>query len=276
MRHVQWPTGDPFPVVGQGTWRMGEAARSASDEVAALRRGLDLGLTLIDTAEMYGDGSAEEVVGQAIVDRRHSAFLVSKVYPQNASRRAMAAHCEASLKRLGTDHLDLYLLHWRGSIPLAESVEAFERLVQAGRIRAWGVSNFDVEDMNELLAAGGERCATNQVLYNLSRRGPEFDLFPWMTRRGMPVMAYSPVEQGRLPATDSIKAMARRHGASLAQVALAFVIRQSGVMAIPKASTMAHVEENARAIDLHLEAEDWASLDRDFPPPRHKQSLEML
>ncbi len=276
MRHLHFPTGDSIPALGQGTWRMGEASRSASDEIAALRHGIHLGLTLIDTAEMYGEGAAEELVGRAIADCRELVFLVSKVYPQNASRRAMAAHCEASLKRLGTDQLDLYLLHWRGSVPLDESVEAFERLVEAGKIKAWGVSNFDVDDMEDLMANGGGRCATNQVLYNVSRRGPEFDLLPWMSERKIPVMAYSPIEQGRLPATGSLQAIAGRHGATIAQVALAFSTRRPGVMAIPKASTMAHVDENARAIDLCFEEDDWASLDRDFPAPRRKQSLEML
>jgi diketogulonate reductase-like aldo/keto reductase len=262
--------------MGQGTWRLGENRAAWAAEAAALRRGLDLGLTLIDTAEMYGDGASERLVGEVIRGARDQAFVVSKVYPQNAGRARMAAACEASLKRLGTERIDLYLLHWRGGIPLAESVEAFERLRQSGKIGAWGVSNFDVEDMEDLLDAGGENCATNQILYNLVRRGPEFDLLPWMANRAMPAMAYSPIEQGRIPANARLGAVARKHAVTAAQVALAFVCRSDQVIAIPKAASSAHVEDNRRAADLRLDEADIAALDDAFPPPRRKQPLEML
>jgi diketogulonate reductase-like aldo/keto reductase len=256
---------------------MGEHARKRKDEVAALREGLDLGLTLIDTAEMYADGEAEAVVGEAIRGRRGEVFLVSKVLPGNASRKGTLAACERSLQRLGTDRIDLYLLHWRASVPLAETLEAFETLQRAGKIRHWGVSNFDSDDMAQLVRlTGGAGVATNQVLYNLTRRGIEYDLLPWSRTHAIPIMAYSPIEQGRLLTHPELKRIARTHAATPAQVALAWVLRGPGVMAIPKAGTVAHVRENRAALDLRLTAEDLASLDRAFPPPDGPQPLEML
>jgi diketogulonate reductase-like aldo/keto reductase len=277
MRTVTLPDGEMIPVLGQGTWRMGEDPGRRAAEVAALRRGLDLGLTLIDTAEMYGEGGAEEVVGEATAGRRGEVFLVSKVYPHNASARGAVAACERSLERLGTDRLDLYLLHWRGGHPLAETVAAFERLRRDGKIRHWGVSNLDAEEMEELSGVpGGRRCATDQVLYNPSRRGIEWDLLPWCRERGVPVMAYSPIEQGRLPAGGALGEIGQRHGCGPFQVALAWVLAQPGVVAIPKAARPEHVEANAKALDLALTLEDLAALDREFPPPRRKTPLAML
>jgi diketogulonate reductase-like aldo/keto reductase len=256
---------------------MGENARRRKDEVTALKLGLDLGMTLIDTAEMYGDGIAEEIVGEAIQGRRDEVFLVSKVLPQNASRAGTIAACERSLRRLGTDRLDLYLLHWPGRHPLKQTLAGFEALMEAGKIRAWGVSNFDVADMTELMALpGGDRVATNQVLYNLARRGIEHDLLPWLRARGIPIMAYSPIEQGRLLHDRSLVAVAARHEATPAQVALAWLLRQRDAMVIPKAGTLAHVREDRGALDLHLTAEDLAALDGAFPPPRSRKSLDML
>jgi diketogulonate reductase-like aldo/keto reductase len=256
---------------------MGENARRRKDEVTALKLGLDLGMTLIDTAEMYGDGIAEEIVGAAIEGRRDEVFLVSKVLPQNASRAGTIAACERSLRRLGTDRLDLYLLHWPGRHPLKQTLAGFEALMEAGKIRAWGVSNFDVADMTELMALpGGDRVATNQVLYNLARRGIEHDLLPWLRARGIPIMAYSPIEQGRLLHDRSLVAVAARHEATPAQVALAWLLRQRDAMVIPKAGTLAHVREDRGALDLHLTAEDLAALDGAFPPPCSRKSLDML
>lgn len=275
MRQITMPDGRLFPALGQGTWRMGEDSRRARDEAAALLAGLELGMSLIDTAEMYGEGSTETFLGSALADRRDDVILVSKAYPQNASRRALPAACEASLRRLKTDHLDLYLLHWRGPVPLAETVEAMERLRETGKIAAWGVSNFDTADMEALLAAGGAGCATNQLLYNLTRRGPDFDLVPWMKRHDCPLMAYSPVEQGRLPQSSALETVARRHGVKPMQIALAWTIRD-GAFAIPKAATAAHVRGNRAAADLVLTDDDLAALDGAFPPARGKQPLEML
>lgn len=269
------PQGEAVPVLGQGTWMMGEDRRRAPDEVAALRLGLDLGMTLIDTAEMYGEGGAEQVVAEAIAGRRDEVFLVSKVLPTNAARKAAIRACEASLRRLRTDCIDLYLLHWRGGVPLAETVAAFEELRQAGNIRHWGVSNFDTHDMEELAAlAVGGACQANQVLYNLIRRGIEFDLLPWCRARGMPVMAYSPVEQGALANHKGLAAIAARHDATPAQIALAWVLAQPGVIAIPKATRLDHVRQNAAARDIVLTPEDLAELDRLFPPPTRKRPLE--
>jgi diketogulonate reductase-like aldo/keto reductase len=277
MRTVKLPEGEEVPALGQGTWFMGEDRRQRAAEAKALRHGLDLGLTLIDTAEMYGEGGAEEVVGEAIAARRDEVFLVSKVYPHNASRTGTVAACERSLKRLGTDRIDLYLLHWRGRYPLAETVEAFERLRQDGKIRHWGVSNLDTDELLELWAVpGGTACATDQVLYNLARRGIEHDLLPWCRERGMPVMAYSPIEQGRLPKGGVLAEIAARHGCSPFQVALAWVLTRPGVIAIPKASRLEHIEANRAALDLVLSPEDLAALDRAFPPPTRKRPLEML
>ena len=277
MRSARLPSGESVPVLGQGTWGMGEHARRAADEALALRLGLDLGMTLIDTAEMYGDGGAEEVVADAIAGRRNEVFLVSKVLPQNAGRRRAVEACERSLRRLGTDRIDLYLLHWRGSVPLAETLEAFAELQAAGKIRLWGVSNLDTDDMDELAdMPGGSECATNQVLYNLTRRGIEFDLLPWCRKRSMPIMAYSPIEQGRLLGEAALNRVAARHNATAAQVALAWLLHEPDMIAIPKASTPAHVRDNRAALDLRLTRDDLADLDNAFPPPKRKRPLEML
>ena len=268
---------EAVPVLGQGTWAMGEQARRAADEATALRIGLDLGMTLIDTAEMYGNGGAEEVVADAIAGRRDEAFLVSKVLPENSSRNGTIAACERSLRRLGTDRIDLYLLHWRGSPALADTLAAFETLIADGKIRSWGVSNFDTDDMEELFELpGGDRCATNQILYNLTRRGIEFDLMPLCRKRGIPIMAYSPIEQGRLLNHATLKAIAARRNATPAQIALAWMLRQDGMIAIPKAASEKHVRENRAAVDVVLSSDDLAELDKAFPPPKRKRSLEML
>ena len=271
------PPFEPMPRLGQGTWGMGETAGSRNAEVAALRLGLDLGMTLIDTAEMYADGVAEEVTGEAIAGRRDEVYLVTKVLPENATRRGTVAACERSLRRLRTDRIDLYLLHWRGRPALAETLAGLGDLIAAGKIRRWGVSNFDVEDMRKLTAlGGGKACATNQVLYNLGRRGIEFDLAPWCADAGLAIMAYSPVEQGRLLKHAGLKALAAEKGATPAQVALAWVLRRPGVMAIPKAVTPQHVRDNRAALDLALSAEDLARLDGLFPPPSRAEPLAML
>lgn len=277
IRTTTLPSGEAVQVLGQGTWKMGEDSRRRTGEVNALKLGLDLGMTLIDTAEMYASGGAEEVVAEAIAGRRDELFLVSKVLPSNASRSGVARACENSLKRLRTDRIDLYLLHWPGSVPLSETVEAFEALKKAGKIRHWGVSNFDTDEMEELtgLRSGGN-VQTNQVLYNLSRRGPEFDLEPWSRQRGIPLMAYSPVEQGALARNARLEAIAARHNATAAQIALAWVVAQPGVIAIPKASSQEHVRQNVAALDIKLTAEDLAELDRAFPPPTRKRGLEMI
>lgn len=277
MKTVRLPSGEQVPALGQGTWYMGEDRSARKAEVAALQLGLDLGLTLVDTAEMYAEGGAEEVVGEALAGRREEAFVVSKVYPHNASRQGVVAACERSLKRLKTDRIDLYLLHWRGSIPLTETVAGFEALQRAGKIRHWGVSNLDLDDMRELAAVpGGGACAANQLLYNLSRRGIEWDLLPWLRERGMPVMAYSPIEQARLLRHQGLQDFARRHGMTPARAALAWLLGQEGVMAIPKSASAAHVRENAAARDLVLDATQRAELDRLFAPPRGPSVLEML
>lgn len=262
-----------MPRLGQGTWHMGEDRSRRGQEVAALRLGIDLGMTLIDTAEMYAEGGAEQVVGEAIAGRREQVFLVSKVYPHNATRTGVPAACGRSLKRLRVDVIDLYLLHWPGSTPVEETAEAFERLREAGRIRHWGVSNFDVDEMQTLPPG----CFANQVLYNLEARGIEFDLLAWSQERGMPVMAYSPLGQGgRLLREKALRAVAARHGATAAQVALAWTLRAPGVVAIPKAAEPEHVRQNAEAGAISLSAEDLAVLDAAFPPPRGKQALAML
>lgn len=274
---VTLPSGATVPALGLGTWQMGEAKARAGDEIDSLRLGLDLGMTLIDTAEMYGDGEAERIVGRALEDRRDAAYLVSKVYPWNASRQGTIAACEASLQRLGTGHLDLYLLHWRGEHPLEDTIAAFEALRAAGKIGAWGVSNFDVADMEELFALpGGDTCAVNQVLYNLSRRGIEHDLLPWCQARAIPVMAYSPIEQGRLVHHPELIRIAKAYQATPAQVALAFLLERDGVIAIPKSANRARLRENRDAVDLDISDEDWSVLDAAFPPPARKTPLEML
>ncbi|TPN58036.1 aldo/keto reductase [Mesorhizobium sp. B1-1-4] len=277
VRTTTLPCGEAIPVLGQGTWKIGEDSRRRAEEVNALKLGLDLGVKLIDTAEMYASGGAEEVVAEAIAGQRAEVFLVSKVLPSNASRAGVQRACENSLKRLATDRIDLYLLHWPGSVPLAETVEAFEALKKAGKIRHWGVSNFDTGEMEELVGLpDGGNVQTNQVLYNLVRRGLEFDLAPWSRKRGIPLMAYSPVEQGALARNASLDAVADRHGATAAQIALAWVMHQDGVIAIPKASSQDHVHQNVAALDIELTGEDLADLDRAFPPPSRKRGLEMI
>jgi diketogulonate reductase-like aldo/keto reductase len=276
MKMISFPDGASVPALGQGTWMMAERPDRRSQEIAALREGVELDMTLIDTAEMYGEGAAEQLVGEAVAGLRDRVFLVSKAYPQNASRARLPRACEASLKRLAVERLDLYLLHWRGNVPLAETVEAMQRLVEAGKIARWGVSNLDTDDMRDLLDAGGAGCATNQVLYNLSRRGPEFELLPRLLQRSIPVMAYSPVEQGRLVGHSALRDVADRKNVTPAQVALAWLLRQPGVIAIPKASSVAHVRDNRAAADLVLDDDDLAALDHAFPKPSHGRPLEML
>ncbi|MBB3607509.1 aldo/keto reductase [Rhizobium sp. BK602] len=274
---VTLPSGVTVPVLGQGTWNMGENAARAKDEIASLKAGIDLGMTLLDTAEMYADGGSEQIVGKAVEGRRDEVFLVSKVYPHNASRRGTIEACERSLKRMQTDRIDLYLLHWRGGHPLAETVAAFESLKAAGKIGAWGVSNFDVDDMGELLAVpDGGNVAVNQVLYNLARRGIEYDLLPWCQARNIPIMAYSPIEQGRLLHHPDLIHIAKTYQATPAQVALAFLLERDGVIAIPKTSNPQRIAENRDAVSLDISDEDWATLDTAFPPPSRKKSLEML
>jgi diketogulonate reductase-like aldo/keto reductase len=269
--------GNSIPTFGQGTWRMGESASRRAGELAALRHGLDCGITLIDTAEMYGDGGAEEIVGEAIAGRRDEVFIVSKVLPNNASRRGTVAACERSLQRMQIETIDLYLLHWRGGSPLAETLAAFLDLQKAGKIKHWGVSNLDLSDMRELEAlSGGKDCATNQVLYNLTRRGIEFDLLPWCRERKMPVMAYSPIEQGRMLKHPALHAVAKAHDATPAQVALAFLLRHPDMIVIPKSGVPAHIDENLAALELKLTQADLAALDRAFPPPKKASALEML
>jgi diketogulonate reductase-like aldo/keto reductase len=277
IRTVALPSGETVPVLGQGTWGMGENRRDRRTEAATLRLGIDLGMRVIDTAEMYGDGGAEEVVAEAIKERRHEVFVVSKVLPHHATRRGTVAACRASLKRLRTDHLDLYLLHWRESVPLKETLEAFQTLVESGDIRYWGVSNFDTADMEELIALeGGDTVAANQVLYNLARRGIEFDLLPWSRKCRIPVMAYSPIDQGRLLRNATVQRIAQKRNATPTQVAIAWILRQDGVLTIPKASTTDHVRENRAALDVHLTREDLADLDREYPPPSRKAPLALL
>lgn len=276
MRMVILPDTTPVRALGQGTWRMGEDARLRKQEIAALRLGIELGMTLIDTAEMYGDGATELLLGEALAGLRDQVFLVSKVCPQNAGRGRIERACEASLQRLKTDHLDLYLLHWRGSVPLAETIEGMEALIRAGKIRRWGVSNFDPGDMEQLFRAGGEACATNQILYNVTERGAEFDLLPQLSKRHIPTMAYSPVGQGRLPASPALAAVAKQLDATPYQIALAWVLRDPPVIAIPKASDVVHVTQNRRALDLVLTAQDLAAIDADFSPPTRKTRLAML
>jgi diketogulonate reductase-like aldo/keto reductase len=277
IRTTKLPSGVAVPVLGQGTWHFGENPARRAEEIESLRHGLDLGMTLIDTAEMYGDGAAEELIAEAIQGRRDEVFLVSKVLPHHATFDGTVAACKVSRRRLRTKWLDLYLLHWRGDIPLAETVAAFEALKAAGAIRHWGVSNFDIGDMEDLVVVeGGENVETDQVLYNLVRRGIEYDLMPWADEEELPLMAYSPIEQGRLPDAGALAEVAARHHVTPAQVALAWVLRHEGVIAIPKAASPAHVDENRAALDLHLSVQDIAHLNRAFPPPRSKVPLEML
>lgn len=283
MQHVTFADGQRRPALGLGTWRMGESARARPAEVAAVRRALELGYRVIDSAEMYGEGGAEEVVGRAVAEalragtlQRDELFVVSKVYPHNASRSGVPAACQRSLKRLGLDRIDLYLLHWRGAHPLAETVEAFEALRAQGRIGAWGVSNFDTDDMLELAGVpGGDACAANQVYFSLGERGAAFELLPWLRARGMPLMAYCPIDQGRLASHAGLSALAARLGVSAAQLALAWVLHQPGVLAIPKAVHEAHLRENLAAADLQLDAGTLSEIDALFPPPRCRTPLAM-
>jgi diketogulonate reductase-like aldo/keto reductase len=272
-------SGEPVPALGLGTWGMAERRERRAEEIAALRLGLDLGMTLVDTAEMYGGGAAEELIAEAIGHRRADFFLVSKVLPEHATRRGTISACEASLKRLGTDRIDLYLLHWRGTVPLDETLEGFSALMGSGKIRYWGVSNFDIDDMEELSSLtlnAGSVVSTNQVLYNLMRRGIEWDLFPYCQAHGIPIMAYSPIEQSRLAKDKRLKRIADRQKATPAQIALAWVLRQDGVIAIPKASRLEHVRENRGALEIRLTPEDLAELAELFPPPTRKAPLEVL
>jgi diketogulonate reductase-like aldo/keto reductase len=277
MKTVLLPSGERVPACGQGTWFMGDERAKRAEEIATLRLGLDLGLTLIDTAEMYGDGRAEQLVGEAIAGRRDEAFLVSKVLPHNASRRGTVAACDKSLQRLKTDRIDLYLLHWRGGVPFAETLEALLALKTAGKIRHYGVSNLDLADMQELWKCpGGAAVATNQVLYNLARRGIEWDLLPWLRGKRVPVMAYSPLEQARLIGDPKLAAFARRHGMPPARAALAWLLANDDVIVIPKCGSRARLKENAGALELTLTAAQLAELDREFPPPAGRRALEML
>ncbi len=274
---VTLPDGEAIPKLGQGTWEMGERPNARRAEIAALREGVELGMTLIDTAEMYGDGESEKLIAEALGDKRDELFIVSKVYPHNGSERGVQAACERSLKRLKTDRIDLYLLHWRGGEDLPGVVAGFEKLRRDGKVRHWGVSNFDVDDLEELFSLdGGDACATDQVLYNVARRGPEFDLLPWLRERGMPAMAYSPVDHARLSFGGALSRIASARGVSAFQVALAWVIQQDAVFAIPKAADVAHVRENRAALEVLLFAEEIDLIDAEFRPPRGKRALEML
>ena len=278
MRTVRLPDGTEVPALGQGTWHMGERARAAKDEAAAIRLGIELGMTLIDTAEMYGNGGAEEVIAEAITGQRDKLFIVSKVYPHNASRSGVVTACEHSLKRLRTDRIDLYLLHWRGNHPLQETLEGFEALRAKGMIRHWGVSNFGARDMQELVRRfpEGPNCATNQVLYHVGSRGIEFDLLPWCKQHHLPIMAYSPVGQGGgLLRSKALAAVAKRYDATAAQVAIAWTLRHDNVISIPKAADLKHVRENAAAGAIVLSEVDFKEIDSAHPPPAGKQSLDI-
>jgi diketogulonate reductase-like aldo/keto reductase len=277
MKTVTLPSGERVPAFGLGTWNIGDDPAMRAEEIATLRLGLDLGATLIDTAEMYGDGRSEELVAEAIAGRRDEVFLVSKVYPQNASVKVAAAACERSLRRLKTDRIDLYLLHWRGNVPLAETLQAFMRLKEAGKIRHYGVSNLDLKDMQALWQQpGGDGVATNQLLYNLTRRGIEWDVLPWLRQRRVPVMAYSPIEQGRLTRKRELAGFAQRHGMTPAQAALAWLLARDDVIVIPKTGRRERLKKNLGALDHVLTAAQLAELDHLFPPPEGPSSLEML
>ncbi|MCO5411076.1 aldo/keto reductase [Ralstonia mojiangensis] len=277
MKHVTLPNGERVPALGMGTWNIGDDRATRAEEIATLRLGLDLGLRLIDTAEMYGEGLSESLIGEAIAGRRDDVFLVSKVYPHNASRRGIAAACERSLRRLGTDRLDLYLLHWRGDVPFEETLEGLQALQRDGKIRQYGVSNLDLSDMEEWWdAPGGDQIAVNQLLYNLSRRGIEWDLLPWLRERRVPVMAYSPIEQARLVRHPKLVHFAQACGMTPAQVALAWLLARDGIIAIPKTGHRDRLRENIGALSHTLTAEQLATLDSIFPPPKGPRALEML
>ena len=277
LPQVALRNGERVPALGQGTWHMGEDRRRAAEEAAALKLGIDLGITLIDTAEMYGNGRAEEIVAEAAQGERDRLFIVSKVLPYNASQKGVVEACERSLKRLKTDRIDLYLLHWRGAVPLADTLAGFARLQRDGKIRHHGVSNFDLDDMKEWVGlAGGATVAANQILYNLTRRGPEFELIPWCRERQIAIMAYTPLGQGRMLQDKALAEVAAWHGASPAQVALAWLLRRDGMMVIPKATQPEHVRDNRGALDLRLTADDLTVIDRAFPPPKGRSALGML
>lgn len=277
MKHVTLPGGERVPALGMGTWNIGDDRNTRAEEIATLRTGLDMGLRLIDTAEMYGEGLSESLIGEALAGRRDDAFLVSKVYPHNASRKGTVAACERSLRRLGTDRLDLYLLHWRGDVPFEETIEAFLTLQRAGKIRHFGVSNLDLADMEEFWEVpGGDATTVNQLLYNLSRRGIEYDLLPRMRERNVPVMAYSPIEQARLLRNPGLQSFAQQHGMTSAQAALAWLLTFDDIIAIPKTGHRDRLRENLRALDMTLTPEQLSKLDKLFPPPRHAQPLAML
>jgi diketogulonate reductase-like aldo/keto reductase len=277
MKTVALPSGENVPAFGLGTWNIGDTRAQRAEEIATLRAGLDAGATLIDTAEMYGDGRSEELVGEAIAGRRDEVFLVTKVYPHNASRKGVPAACERSLKRLKTDRIDLYLLHWRGSIPFAETIAAFAALQKAGKIRHYGVSNLDLSDMQQLWKVpGGQAVAANQLLYNLTRRGIEWDLQPWLREKRVPLMAYSPIEQARLLSDAKLAGFAKRHGMTASQAALAWLLAQDGVIVVPKTGRRERLKENLGALERPLDAAQLAELDRLFLPPTGPQPLEML
>jgi diketogulonate reductase-like aldo/keto reductase len=276
---VALPGGERVSALGIGTWNMGDSRHKRADEIASLQMAVDLGMSVVDTAEMYGNGAAETVVAEALGDRRDDIFLVSKVLPQHATKRGTISACEASLRRLKTDRLDLYLLHWRGGVPLTDTLDAFDALVRDGKIRHWGVSNFDVNDMEELMGLGTAARATpaaNQVLYNLMRRGIEYDLLPWCRDRNIPIMAYSPLEQGRLLRHKTLRSIAERRRATPAQVALAWILRQPDVIAIPKAGHVERVRENRGALEVELAADELVELDEVFRPPSRKTALDMI
>jgi len=277
MKQVTLPGGVRVPALGLGTWNIGDHRATRAEEIATLQMGLDMGLRLVDTAEMYGEGLSESLIGEALTGRRDDAFLVSKVYPHNASRKGAVAACERSLRRLGTDHLDLYLLHWRGEVPFEDTIEAFQALQAAGKIRHFGVSNLDLSDMEEFWdTPGGDAVAVNQLLYNLTRRGIEFDLLPWLRERNVPVMAYSPIEQARLLRNAGLKRFAEQHGMTPAQAALAWLLASDDIIAIPKTGHRDRLRDNIGALDITLTPEQLAELDKLFPPPRHAQPLAML
>jgi aldehyde reductase len=277
MKSVEFPSAKRVPALGQGTWQMAEAGAGRREAIEALRLGVDLGMTVVDTAEMYGEGAVEEIVGEAIQGRRDQVFLVTKCYPQNASRNRMAEACARSLRRLRTDRVDLYLLHWPGSVPLDETIDAFLRLKDEGKILDYGISNFDARGIGRFWSRpGGAGIATNQVLYNLGERGIEWDLLPWCRAQGVPLIAYTPLGQGELLRHPALQRVARRLDASAAQVALAWLLTQDGVLAIPKAGRVAHVRENRKAADLVLSRADLAELDAAFPPPAGPSPLAIL
>jgi diketogulonate reductase-like aldo/keto reductase len=276
VRTVQLPSGEKVPQLGLGTWKMGERGAAKKEEVAAVQLAIDLGMTLIDTAEMYGEGGSEKMIAEAIAGRRDKLFIVSKIYPHNASRTNTLVACERSLRRLNTDRIDLYLLHWRGRPPLAETMEAFQKLKAEGKIRHYGVSNLDTDDMQELWAVnGGPLTQVNQVYYNPAARGIEFDLLPWQRKQRVPLMAYSPVDQAKLATDRTLAAIGKRHNATAAQVALAWGLRHPDSIVIPKAVRPEHLRQNVAALDITLRAEDLAEIDRAFPPPKKKSRLEM-